>query len=33
MDRYETIGIVLGIVIFGVVLVAALVASRGERHA
>ena len=33
MNRYETIGIVLGIVIFGVILVAALVASRGETHA
>ena len=33
MNRYETIGIVFGIVIFGVILIAALGTSRGETHA
>jgi hypothetical protein len=33
MDRYETIGIVLGIVIFAIILAAALLTARHETHA
>jgi hypothetical protein len=33
MDKYATIGIVLGVVYFGLILAAALVVSRKEEHA
>lgn len=33
MDKYATIGIVLGVICFGIILAAALVVSRNEEHA
>ena len=33
MNKYETIGIVLGVVIFGIIVAAALLTARDETHA
>ena len=33
MDKYATIGIVLGVIYFGIILVSAIVVSRKEEHA